>query len=529
MTSSYKFTSIDDATIKNPTLTTTNNSTTYTLNLPKKNGTLATTDDIPAAFDTSDFVSASEPRFNSYTIHMNTSSYTFPSGEELAVLTDRKSQTVNNKQLSSSNQIKDGTLLSKSGNTLTFPDTTSTLATTSDITSATSSLATQSALADVSSNLSALETRVNGIQPARVFDTKADMDTWLANSANTASLVIGTNLFIKALDVPDYWWNGTSASELETAKTDLTNCATLSGTEELTNKTLTSPTINTPTITNPTLKDSSTSYKLTVPTLSTTDVIATTEGTQTLKNKTLTSTCSFAGNINGASLTTDSTSALFKAIINAIYPVGSVIFGGNKSATSPQNRFTWQTWTVVSQGYYVATVSTLTNTGTNMPTSGTANTGAITSSGTAITTEQLPAHTHTIAHSHTGTSTSTSTFTGTEQTDSFYLKRCSNSTESKAWIGKAQEGTLFTVAKDDSQTTSNYTWSSSNDTTKTLDKVQFKMTPTGSVSTSTTTTTTTTVSETPNTTVSGSTGGGQTHTHTTTIPRLTLLCWIRTA
>ena len=98
MTSSYKFTSIDDATIKNPTLTTTNNSTTYTLSLPKKNGTLATTDDIPASFDTSDFVSKSEPRLNSYTISINTSSYTFPKGDGLTVLTDTKSQTVNNKQ-----------------------------------------------------------------------------------------------------------------------------------------------------------------------------------------------------------------------------------------------------------------------------------------------------------------------------------------------------------------------------------------------------------------------------------------------
>ena len=264
---SNTITSINDATIKDPTLTTTNNSTTYTLSLPKKNGTLAITDDIPL-FDASDFVSKSAPRFNSYTISINTSTYTFPSGDGLTVLTDTKSQTVNNKQLSSSNQIKDGTLLSKSGNTLTFPDTTSTLATKSDITSATNSLATQSSLADVSSNLSALEARVNGMQPAIVFDTLDAMSAWLADSAHTASLVTGTNLFIKELNVPDYWWNGSSASELETAKTDLTNCVTEDGNETLTNKTLISPILK---------NNTSSSNILEIPTLNTNTTIATTK------------------------------------------------------------------------------------------------------------------------------------------------------------------------------------------------------------------------------------------------------------
>ena len=48
--------------------------------------------------------------------------------------------------------------------TLTLPKKEGTVALTSDITSATSSLATQSALNTVSSNVDALEERVNGVQ-----------------------------------------------------------------------------------------------------------------------------------------------------------------------------------------------------------------------------------------------------------------------------------------------------------------------------------------------------------------------------
>ena len=190
-----------------------------------------------------------------------------------------------------------------SGNTFTLslPKKAGTVAVTSDITTATSSLATQTALNSVSSDLDALEERVDGMQPAQVFDTLADMQTWLANSANTTNLPIGTNLFIRALDVPDYWWDGTTAQQLETAKANLTNVVTQTGTETLTNKT----------ITDPILKDSSTDYSLTVPTLTENTTIATRAwvedqnyltqhqslsdyvtktGTESLSNKTLSNT-----------------------------------------------------------------------------------------------------------------------------------------------------------------------------------------------------------------------------------------------
>lgn len=56
-----------------------------------------------------------------------------------------------------------------------------------------------------------------------VFDTVEDLDLWLQDEANTQKLVLGDNFYIRALDVPDYWWDGTQKQELETQKVDLTN------------------------------------------------------------------------------------------------------------------------------------------------------------------------------------------------------------------------------------------------------------------------------------------------------------------
>lgn len=61
-----------------------------------------------------------------------------------------------------------------------------------------------------------------GIQPSYVFDTKVAMDLWLTIPANVAILQVGNNLLIRQLTVPDYWWDGTQALELE-VKIDLTN------------------------------------------------------------------------------------------------------------------------------------------------------------------------------------------------------------------------------------------------------------------------------------------------------------------
>ena len=142
-----------------------------------------------------------------------------------AKITDIENATIKNPTLQTTNNT--------TTYTLTLPKKTATLATTSDISTATSSLATQTALNSVVSDVSSLQTRINGVQQAKVFDTVAEMNTWLASSTNTSTLLVGTNLYIRALDVTDYWWDGTQAVQLETAKVDISNCATKTGTETL--------------------------------------------------------------------------------------------------------------------------------------------------------------------------------------------------------------------------------------------------------------------------------------------------------
>ena len=58
-----------------------------------------------------------------------------------------------------------------------------------------------------------------------VFDTVADLDSWLLVEENRSKLVLGDNLYIRAIGVPDYWWDGSSKQVLETEKPDLTNYA----------------------------------------------------------------------------------------------------------------------------------------------------------------------------------------------------------------------------------------------------------------------------------------------------------------
>lgn len=57
-----------------------------------------------------------------------------------------------------------------------------------------------------------------------VFDTVDELDTWLGNTENTANLKTGDAFYIRAVDVPDYWWDGDTSSKqiLETTKVDLT-------------------------------------------------------------------------------------------------------------------------------------------------------------------------------------------------------------------------------------------------------------------------------------------------------------------
>lgn len=74
-----------------------------------------------------------------------------------------------------------------------------------------------------------------GKNQAHVFDTTADMEAWLSDSANVGQCGIGDNLYIKEVNVPD-WWISEVLTEadaetgfyykvaiLETQKADLTD------------------------------------------------------------------------------------------------------------------------------------------------------------------------------------------------------------------------------------------------------------------------------------------------------------------
>ena len=74
--------------------------------------------------------------------------------------------------------------------------------------------------------VSTVESIAKGRATGYVFDTLSDLETWLEDLENTAKLVLGDNLYIRATDVPDYWWDGAEKQILETQKVDLSEYAT---------------------------------------------------------------------------------------------------------------------------------------------------------------------------------------------------------------------------------------------------------------------------------------------------------------
>lgn len=79
-------------------------------------------------------------------------------------------------------------------------------------------------------SISALESAVEdmteiarGKCSANVFDTVEELDAWLTNSENTENLKTGDVFYIRAVDVPDYWWDKETSTKqiLETTKVDL--------------------------------------------------------------------------------------------------------------------------------------------------------------------------------------------------------------------------------------------------------------------------------------------------------------------
>ena len=77
--------------------------------------------------------------------------------------------------------------------------------------------------ADIREEIRTVEAIARGRATAFVFDTTAALNAWLAIPANVAQLVVGDNLYIRALNVKDKWWDGTQVQTLESEAPDLTN------------------------------------------------------------------------------------------------------------------------------------------------------------------------------------------------------------------------------------------------------------------------------------------------------------------
>lgn len=89
---------------------------------------------------------------------------------------------------------------------------------------------TGQAITNINTNINGLKDQIKTIQTSIteksgiqnfVFEDLADMNLWLEDEINVAKLAPGSNLYIKAYDVADYWWDGKQVQPLETEKVDL--------------------------------------------------------------------------------------------------------------------------------------------------------------------------------------------------------------------------------------------------------------------------------------------------------------------
>lgn len=70
----------------------------------------------------------------------------------------------------------------------------------------------------LANGLNSITSRLNEIPDAKVFDTKSDLEAWLAVEGNPDKLKVGQNIYIAETGTPDYWWDGTGLQVLETDK-----------------------------------------------------------------------------------------------------------------------------------------------------------------------------------------------------------------------------------------------------------------------------------------------------------------------
>lgn len=71
-------------------------------------------------------------------------------------------------------------------------------------------------LNSLKSELDNIRENTAGGETAKVFDTKSELDEWLAVEGNSDTLVTGQNIYIKETEAQDYWWDGTGLQIIET-------------------------------------------------------------------------------------------------------------------------------------------------------------------------------------------------------------------------------------------------------------------------------------------------------------------------
>ena len=81
---------------------------------------------------------------------------------------------------------------------------------------------------DIRTDIRNVEAIARGKATSHTFNTKSDMDEWLLIPENLEKLVVGDNLYIRALLEYDYWWDGTSPQILEAEVPNLTDYPTRS-------------------------------------------------------------------------------------------------------------------------------------------------------------------------------------------------------------------------------------------------------------------------------------------------------------
>lgn len=92
----------------------------------------------------------------------------------------------------------------------------------SDITGLTDTI--QQYVDEVDDRIGTMAEIAQGKCKSYTFATVEELDTWLTSEENIAGLNTGDVFLIRAIDVPDYWWDGTTNTKqiLETTKVDLT-------------------------------------------------------------------------------------------------------------------------------------------------------------------------------------------------------------------------------------------------------------------------------------------------------------------